>query len=449
MTRQQSSPLPAAVHWYEGMLLAPQHFQLASLRSEALTYYHTAAVSPFHWGLLDLDRAPLAADGMIAVHRLEAVMPDGLAVVWPNAASEKDGGGDLRLNLKDHQKEIQQGKLTVFLTVTAHQPGERFRKRFDFSTKERVADDNDDSGHDEIDIPVLTPILRLVLTDELESSDSGFPLMRVTYENNVLVEDATFEPPWLRVRPLSNLHKLCDGVAKALRGTAAALARRIKGQEDPKYAIDRLASRLMLHAFVASLPPFEALLKTGATHPFTLYLALCSLLGSAQFQDEPPNLEAYHHDDLLRCFSEVKNALETIRRAAVKEHYDRRTFNRHDQEFALRIDASWIGRELVLAVEIPAKRTENEVDEWVMGSTIAPRSLIESRLERRVLGLQRKRLLEHELIPAAGIVFYSLDSSSGALVAGEELAIVNPGKGAEKRPQEIVLYVETRSDNKE
>jgi len=40
--------VPAAVHWHEGMLLAPQHFQRAALRSEALQAYHITAASPFH-----------------------------------------------------------------------------------------------------------------------------------------------------------------------------------------------------------------------------------------------------------------------------------------------------------------------------------------------------------------------------------------------------------------
>src|SRR5262249_28543467 len=47
--------LPAAIQWYEGMLLAPQHFQQSSLRQEALLAYHLAALSPYHWGVSRLD----------------------------------------------------------------------------------------------------------------------------------------------------------------------------------------------------------------------------------------------------------------------------------------------------------------------------------------------------------------------------------------------------------
>ncbi|HYL06343.1 MAG TPA: hypothetical protein VE075_09905, partial [Thermoanaerobaculia bacterium] len=43
--------VPPAIQWHEGMLLAPQHFQLFAQRQELLLQYHAAAISPFHWGV--------------------------------------------------------------------------------------------------------------------------------------------------------------------------------------------------------------------------------------------------------------------------------------------------------------------------------------------------------------------------------------------------------------
>ncbi|MBN2124458.1 MAG: type VI secretion system baseplate subunit TssK, partial [Deltaproteobacteria bacterium] len=43
--------LPEAIQWHEGMLLAPQHFQQLSLRSEELLNYFTMMFNPFYWGV--------------------------------------------------------------------------------------------------------------------------------------------------------------------------------------------------------------------------------------------------------------------------------------------------------------------------------------------------------------------------------------------------------------
>ena len=41
--------IPEAVQWHEGMLLAPQHFQLSARRGEALLGYALGAAAPFAW----------------------------------------------------------------------------------------------------------------------------------------------------------------------------------------------------------------------------------------------------------------------------------------------------------------------------------------------------------------------------------------------------------------
>ena len=43
--------IPAAIHWHEGLLLTPQHFQQLTSRHEALVQYSAAVYSPYCWGL--------------------------------------------------------------------------------------------------------------------------------------------------------------------------------------------------------------------------------------------------------------------------------------------------------------------------------------------------------------------------------------------------------------
>src|SRR6266568_4617056 len=88
--------VPPAVQWHEGMLLAPQHFQLQTQRQETLLHYHSAAIAPFLWGVrhVEIDSVMLV-DGVFRVLELEAVMPDGLVVA--HSAGEVP---DLTLDLK-------------------------------------------------------------------------------------------------------------------------------------------------------------------------------------------------------------------------------------------------------------------------------------------------------------------------------------------------------------
>ena len=70
--------LPDLIQWHEGMLLAPQHFQQADLRSEGLLHYHTSVGAPFHWGIrrLQIDGRALAS-GIFHVSEIEVSCPMG------------------------------------------------------------------------------------------------------------------------------------------------------------------------------------------------------------------------------------------------------------------------------------------------------------------------------------------------------------------------------------
>ncbi|HEV3052518.1 MAG TPA: type VI secretion system baseplate subunit TssK, partial [Longimicrobium sp.] len=94
-----------AVGWYEGMLLAPQHFQQAQLQADQLLGYHLAALSPYHWGVrrLVLDCAALPG-GTFTVQELEAVLPDGLV-----ARHDASTDGALTVALKPYADTARQG----------------------------------------------------------------------------------------------------------------------------------------------------------------------------------------------------------------------------------------------------------------------------------------------------------------------------------------------------
>ncbi len=433
--------VPPAIQWHEGMLLAPQHFQLLSQRQEALLHYHAAALSPFHWGVRHLKVDPvLLVDGTFRVLELEAVMPDGLLV-----SHLADDVPELSVDLAPRVDEMRQRAVTVHLAVAARGRGLALGERFAFEDGGPAADEN--TGDGEIPVPVLKPRLRLLLDEEPPPKYVSFPLARVAHRDEVYAR-TPFEPPWLRVAPGSALYELCLGVASRLREKAAFLADQVRSPSSAARVPQLLETKALVHALVGGLPAFEAALRAGASHPFPLYLTLCSVLGHVAGLGRalvPPVLEPYDHNDLAATFGQVRAALFQALEEGVSEAYTAYPFAFADGGFHLLFDPDWESRALILGVRAPAGAAEPEMAAWVAASLIAARSKITGLRDRRMVGARRKRLeADTDLVPSRGVTLYSLSVDPELITPGEELEIRNPDDRAERRPQEILLYVRNR-----
>src|SRR5687767_1467261 len=107
--------VPDRVVWHEGMLLAPQHFQQADARLDALVAWHTLASQPLGWGVrqLTIDSALLQA-GIFRVQALEAILPDGTAISY---SAQQPSHGMLQLDLAPFAEALSDAPLNVYLTL--------------------------------------------------------------------------------------------------------------------------------------------------------------------------------------------------------------------------------------------------------------------------------------------------------------------------------------------
>ena len=80
--------IPSEILWHEGMLLLPQHFQQQDVRTEQLIDWRIGSTSPYSWGLVSMtiDLSALV-HGHLRIQQLEAVMPDGFIVQYPDESS--------------------------------------------------------------------------------------------------------------------------------------------------------------------------------------------------------------------------------------------------------------------------------------------------------------------------------------------------------------------------
>jgi len=434
--RRRADQVASAIHWYEGMLLAPQHFQLASRRAEELLHYHACAISPFHWGLIEFARTPLVED-VLTVTKLEAIMPDGLLVAHTGGQ-----GNELSIDFKkkEYRQALAEGPQTIFLTVAARNPGERFEKRYAFPD-EQVKDEN--SAGDELKVAVLRPRLELTLTDSLPESSAGFPIARVEMRGSGVVEQ-TYEPPWLQVRTGSAIHALCTQLAVWMRATAVSLEASIRHSSKSLHGVELLETRMLIHSVFSGVPAVEALLDSDTAHPFSLYVALASAVGNLAGGRVPARLPAYDHEDLLRVFGAVKAAVDDIKRTAIHAPYELHAFTVKDGSFRLRIEPEWVCRKLMIGVATPQGAKAKDVDAWVRESTICDSGELARLLSVRATGITRTRV-ESEVLPAASdVTFYELAKLNDKFAAAAlELVINNVNAGG---PDEIVLYVNTGAD---
>ena len=434
--------VPGAIQWHEGMLLAPQHFQWQSLRHEALLQYHAAAISPFHWGVrhLEIDRV-LLVDGILRVVELEAVMPDGLVV--SHSAGEVP---DLTVDLTARVDDIKQRPLMIHLAVAARGRGLAFNERYASMDAGPVADEN--TGEGDLPMPVLKPKVTLVVAEDLPPKYVGFPLLEIAYRNEVFTR-SEFEPPWLRVGPGSGTYDLCLSIAARLREKAVFLADQVRTPSAAASPAQLLDTKLLVHGLVGELPAFEAVLRTGAAHPFPLYVALCSLVGHVASLGRsliPPVLEPYDHNNLHATFAQAYAFIDRSVSEGVHESYMRYAFTREGDEFHLLFDPDWMTRSLILGVQAPAGVSDQEMAAWVMASVIAGASKIPALRDHRVMGLRRKRLdSDADLVPPRGMSLYSLPIDAQFIVPGEDLVVMNPAMDTPLRPESVVLFVRNRA----
>lgn len=437
-----ASRLPEAVQWHEGMLLTPQHFQQASLRQDMLLQYHLAAVSPYAWGIkrLQLDQG-LLVRGTFRITALEAVMPDGLVTLHPLE------GQELSLDLAPFEAAMREKPQTVHLVVpvqrtTAAAKGEL--SRFASVEGAPVADMN--SGDGDVRIPRLRPRLRLMIGDEVPQAYVSLPLARLVVREEAISLDS-YVPPLLMVTADSALSVRCKDVAAAVRAKALHLVDRVRTPTATTAGQMIADTRAIVAALVADLPPFEALLNSGVSHPFPLYVALCAVVGKlAALSPEmiPPALPAYDHADLWATF---ERALDFVQRMIdhVHESYMAVPFRMYEGSFSLPLRESWIRKRLVLGIRHRAGATEQDAVTWVQDAIIGAASRVQSIGERRIRGAQREVIDSDEdlnVTPGRGQTLLAVTYDADFITAGEPLVLINRSDlRGDHAPAEVVLFV--------
>jgi type VI secretion system protein ImpJ len=435
--------LPEAIQWHEGMLLGPQHFQQQALRFERLFHYHVSLLAPYCWGVRHLKIDPvLLVEGQFRVLELEAVMPDGL-VVTSVLHEIKDG----TINLEAYRQEASEAPVAIHLAVPARRgTGAQMQgelRRYDSVEGSVVTDEN--TGETELRIPRLRPRLSLLVGPTPPEKFVSMPLARVVYQDEAFSLDR-YSPPRLQVPATSGIGELCSTLATRLREKAVLLAEKARTPSVSARAPQLVETRSQVRAIVTCLPEFEALVGTGVTHPFMLYLGLTRLLGSLTSLGAsllPPALEPYDHNDPFRSFSQAVGAVDRIIAEGFIESFSAYPLAFDEGRFSVRFDPDWADRRIIIGVRSKPGATTSDAASWIEDSIIGSESKVPSMRLRRVLGAERKKIEgEDDLVPTSGVNLYVIEADPESIVAEEPLLIFNPHDPVgDEGPADIVLYV--------
>lgn len=436
--------LPEAIQWHEGMLLAPHHFQQMSIRFDELLHHHTALAAPFHWGIrhLSLDHS-LLLDGVFRIQAVEAVLPDGLVV-----CDRPDAARDLEVDLTPYTEDMKKAPVTIHLAVPEKKVGidtpEGALARYRSVEGKPVADEN--TGEAELSIPRLVPRMSLLVTDTPPPKYTAFPLAKVAYANETYTL-TDYIPPTLQVAVNSPLGAMCAATIRRLREKAVFLSERMRSPSTAVKGPMLLTTKSMIQSLVSALPALEAILNTGVSHPFALYLALCNGVGQIAALGRglmPPVLAPYDHNDPKAAFGQALGFIDNMIDEGILESHTPIPFEfKAAGIFTLTLESAWMTRELVIGIKAREGLTEKDTLNWMEDSLIGSASVIESLKQKRILGAARHRIEgDEDLIPVRGVVLFAVDTDPEFIQPDAELQVFNITESKMGlRPIEIVLYV--------
>lgn len=467
--------IPDMIHWYEGMLLMPAHFQEASRRQEALSGYLAQAAIPHAWGVRRL-RIRLE-DGLLEILELEAVMPDGMVVVH-----DAGQGDDLALRIDLKGKFEGRKPKTVFLVVPAWsarsaalddpEPGTLMRYRSVRGARlepDDLAGDEDAASEAMRERPWLRPALDLVVTDDAldppAAKYASLPLLRVFQDPEATIAADPYEPPRLDIAASRFVQQCARDVTQELRAKARFLADRMRTdpgmmQQDSAGGLQAIEMHLRtvmrrfqslqnnaekLHAVARPVPRLEALLRDGSAHPFTLYLALCDVVGDLALisgELNLPDLPVYCHADALPAFEGVKahiiRMLDTLNQRFRTVPFERASESR----FELRFRPEDLGSRFTIGAVRGRGAAASMVGGWIAKAAIASGDQMPDLRRRRIAGATRKSIERDDaldLAPPPLTSLFSVEVSADSINVADGLLVIE--NNAPEGPTDMLLYV--------
>lgn len=413
------------VHWKEGLFLRPHHFQQQSIQSVRLLGWHLATLSPYHWGVrnVEIDEGRLE-DGVLVLRRLELVLPSGDVIqlpgntkIAPRKILEPGPGRESKMRVYFGVRHLREQEPNLSLEGPEGPDPARF-----LADRRLVYERNSGRDSQEIEFDFFNgrvffegePMedFDTVAIAELVPPEVGLPLSRLSKQ---------FVPPAVRVGASTVL----AGQIRQLHASAAAKAARLSARADSEGVRSGTAvqgdvlSLWKLHTIHGYLPYLREAVETGATHPYPLYVEMCRFAGqlasfsSGSFESELPT---YDHADPARSYGEVLPLIHRMLDELVPSNFARIPLDQDGFRYAADLREEWLETKNRFFAAIRMDAPESLLERWFRATAkIASKPRIDSIVEQRLRGVPTTRVDRPRVLPPKeGWVYFELDRDAPA-----------------------------------
>lgn len=442
------------VHWNEGMLLSPQHFQHADHYFELQLAHLVRRSCRYFWGInsLSLDEIALASN-VVKITAIECIFPDG-SVLQFESGSESD------------QADIYSEPVSLDLSRLDIEPGSEFSvcvaiseynskcasdadselKRY-ISVNEGLHGDIGDPQN-EIDLVTLQPKLRLHVEQNASPNHTGFPIAKFEKTLDATFQRVSFTPPLLSSsatysdKPVELWGQLSSILASS-RSKASQLRSLISERRSEKVFLEQQRSRII--ALTRALPILEALLRSEE-HPHQIYCKLLEYASDlAALLDDPvaPLFPKYTHNDLNNSFAPVLAFIESTI-SSIRLDYEILEFAKTEEgNYRCTFPRAARNTTILLAFQLPASADKALVNQWVDSAYICNAADYEELTLVRDIGLERRRVKSFDkfsLIEGENEVLYEVMLPGTA--TGELLISGADENLTDAQPRSVLCFTE-------
>lgn len=401
--------LPDAVQWSEGMLLAPQHFQQNDIQAQAMLQQRLASVTPHTCGVrrLQLDPTRLA-DGLIRVTECDAVMPDGLPLVFRAAAS----GVDLSLLVEArYGADGAPAPVRVYLAIPPRAGAGRVpaglrtsHRRYESLPGQETMDEV--TGIGDVLVERQRARVELFAEKDLPAGYPALPLLEIIRDAYGSVSLTRYHPPMFRIGASAFLG--AQGLQQqfaALRNDMWDKLRELAGtsEDDAPESIAVLGVEARMHLQIAReiagcLPLIDTLLFDPLASPQQAWWAMAQIVGRMAAiggNPRPLKMDPYRHDD---CQPQFQLALAFVMRklALVNTHWDSPEFVRVGDGTYQRPLPADSPQTVYLELRKREGQSAAELQTWLAQARIASEDLMPVLRQRRMPGASVRALSARE-----------------------------------------------------
>lgn len=313
------------VVWTEGLFLTPHVFQQADRYRENLLQFRLKPLSPFYWGLSDLeiDRDGLP-NGFFTLYRCSGVLPDGLAVQIPS----EDDAPESRSVKAFFAPSAE--SLDVYLAIQTKHP-DAASVNLDNVTSNRTARYQMEMTHvhdettegNENDIPVARKSFQLLFGGESLDDKVCIKIAELgrTTTGDITVRE-TYVAPAISVNTSPVLMAILHRILEMVSAKSSALSQ--QRRHIAEFGASDIANFWLLHTVNSYVPVLSHFYLAPERHPEILYMALAQLvgeLGTFSLQADPREVPRYDHEDLYKTFDELEQKIRFLLETIIPSKY--------------------------------------------------------------------------------------------------------------------------------